>query len=67
MNVEEVVTKAFKILRKELSAEEYLIYLQAITPRMGDAVKELREETKDLSLDNVVENAKDFEKKINES
>ena len=63
MNVEEVITKAFKILRRELSAEEYLIYLQAITPRMGDVVKELREKTKDLSLDDVVEKAKDFEKK----
>ena len=63
MNVEDVVTKAFKILRKELSAEEYLIYLQAITPRMGDAVKELREKTKDLSLDDVVKKVKDFKKK----
>jgi len=63
MNVEEVLTKAFKILRKELSAEEYLIYLQAITPRMGDSVKELREKTKDLSLDVVVKKSKDFEKK----
>lgn len=63
MNVEEVVTKAFKILRKELSAEEYLIYLQAITPRIGDAVKELREKTKDLSLEDIVEKAKDFEEK----
>jgi len=63
MNIEEVVTKAFKILRKELSAEEYLIYLQAITPRIGDAVKELREKTKDLSLEDIVEKAKDFEEK----
>lgn len=63
MNVEDVVTKAFKILRKELSAEEYLIYLQAITPRMGYSVKELREKTKDLSLDDVVKKAKDFENK----
>ena len=63
MNVEEVLAKAFKILRKELSVEEYLIYLQAITPKMGDAVKELREKTKDLSLANVIENAKDVEKK----
>jgi hypothetical protein len=63
MNVDEVVTKAFKILRKELNAEEYLIYLKAITPRIGDAVKELREKTKDLSLENIIEKAKDFEKK----
>jgi hypothetical protein len=63
MNVEDVLTKVFKILRKELSAEEYLMYLQAITPRMGDAVKELREKTKKSSLEDVVENAKDFEKK----
>ena len=63
MNVEEVVTKAFKILRKELNAEEYLIYLKAITPRIGDSVKELREKTKDLSLDSIIEKTKDFEKK----
>jgi len=31
MDVDDVVTKAFKILRKELNAEEYLIYLKAIT------------------------------------
>ncbi len=63
MNVDEVVTKVFKILRKELNAEEYLIYLKAITPRIGDSVKELREKTKDLSLENIIEKAKDFEKK----
>jgi len=63
MNVDDVVTKAFKILRKELNAEEYLIYLKAITPRIGDSVKELREKTKDLSLENIIEKAKDFEKK----
>ena len=61
MNVEEVITNLLGILRKELSAEKYLIYLRAITPRRGDVVKELSEKTKGLSLENVVEKVKEFE------
>jgi len=41
--------------------KEFFIYLQAITKRAGDSVKELREKTKGLSLDKVVEIAKKFE------
>ena len=49
-----VLNKVFEILRKELSAEEYVTYLQMVTPRIGDATKELRKKTNDLSLDEVI-------------
>jgi len=61
MKSEEVMLKALKILEKELTNEEFLVYLQAITRRAGDSVKELREKTKGLSLNKVVEIAKKFE------
>ena len=46
MRSEEVMLKAIKILEKELTIEEFLIYLQAITKKTGDSVKELREKNK---------------------
>jgi hypothetical protein len=49
-----VMEKVFKILKKELNAEEYLIYLQAITPRLGDATAELRDLTKKMSLEDIL-------------
>ena len=55
------MVKALKILEKELTNEEFLIYLQAVTKRAGNSVKELREKTKDLTLNKVVEMAKKFE------
>ncbi len=48
---QKVMEKVFNILKKELNAEEYLIYLQAITPRLGDATAELRDLTKKMSLE----------------
>jgi len=54
--------KALRILEKELTNEEFLIYLQTITKRAGDSVKELREKTKGLAIDKVVEMAKKFER-----
>ena len=39
----EVVKKALSILGKELTGEEYARFLAAITPKIGDSVKELRE------------------------
>ena len=50
MEARSVMNKAFDILKKELSVEEYLIYLQAIMPRVGDATKELRDKTGIMSL-----------------
>lgn len=60
-----VMEKVFKILNRELSAEEYLIYLQAITPRIGDATKELRDITEKMSLEEVLRRAKQMEKTLN--
>ena len=57
-----VMDKVFNILKRELSAEEYLVYLQAITPRIGDATKELRDLTKNMSLEEVLRKAKLMEK-----
>lgn len=59
-----VMDKVFTILKRELSAEEFLIYLQAITPRIGDSTKELREFTKKLSLEDVLRRAKQMEKHL---
>ncbi|MCK4735313.1 MAG: hypothetical protein KAT65_22865 [Methanophagales archaeon] len=58
-----VLNRVFGILRRELSAEEYVTYLQMVTPRIGDATKELREKTKDLSLDEVIKGAEKIEKR----
>jgi len=58
-----VLNRVFEILRKELSAEEYVTYLQRITPRIGDATKELREKTKDLSLEEIIKGAKKIKKR----
>jgi len=57
-----VLNKVFEILRRELSTEEYLTYLRMVTPRIGDATKELREKTKDLCLDEVIEGVREIEK-----
>jgi hypothetical protein len=57
-----VLNKVFKILRRELSIEEYVSYLQMLTPKIGDATEELREITKDLSLDEVISGSKEIEK-----
>lgn len=57
-----VMDKVFNILKRELSAEEYLVYLQAITPRIGDATKELRDLTKNMGLEEVLRKAKLMEK-----
>jgi len=59
---EEVFDKAMKILKRELSSREFLLFLQAITPKEGDSVKELEEKTKDLTLDDVLKLIKKAEK-----
>jgi len=62
-----VLNKVFKILRRELSIEEYVTYLKMVTPKIGDATKELREITKDLSLDEVIKGSKEIEKRDRKS
>ncbi len=57
-----VMEKVFNILKRELNPEEYLIYLQAITPRTGDATAKLRDNTKKIRLEDVVRRAKKMEK-----
>ena len=54
--------KVFSILKRELSAEEYLIYLKEITPMIGNATAQLRDITKEMSLEDVVHMAKKMEK-----
>jgi hypothetical protein len=39
----EVIRKALDILKERLSVEEYARFLAAITPKVGNSVKELRE------------------------
>jgi hypothetical protein len=39
----EVVRKVLNIAERELNLEEYARFLAAITPKVGDSVKELRE------------------------
>lgn len=57
-----VMEKVFNILKRELNAEESLIYLQAITPRTGDATAKLRDNNKKMSLEDVVRMAKNIDK-----
>jgi len=60
-----VMEKVFNILKRELNAEEYLLYLQAITPKTGDATAKLRDHTKKIRLEDVVRRAKKMKKKHN--
>ena len=56
-----VLEKALGILKRELSAEEFLAYLQSITPMVGDTTKELDDKTSGLSLQEVIRKAKELE------
>lgn len=60
--IPKIMEKVFSILKRELSAEEYLIYLKAITPMIGNATAQLRDITKEMSLEDVVHMAKKMEK-----
>ncbi|WP_457550674.1 hypothetical protein [Archaeoglobus sp.] len=55
MKSEDVLIKALRILKRELTEEEFAIYLQQITKRSGNSVKELREKTKNLTIEELVE------------
>lgn len=50
----EVMRKVMEILRSHLTREEYLTYLEVITKQKGDSVVELREKTKDLTIDELM-------------
>ena len=43
----EVVRKGLNIAERELTLEEYARFLAAITPKVGNSVKELREYWRD--------------------
>jgi len=58
VSAEAVMKKALNILKNELSREEYLTYLETITPKVGDATKDLKEKTKTLNLDAILKEAK---------
>jgi len=61
MKSEEVMAKALRILKRELTNEEFAIYLQQITKRSGDSVEELREKTKNLSLEELAKMIKKYQ------
>lgn len=50
----EVMKKATKILREHLTREEYLTYLELITEKTGNSVTELSEKTKNLTIDEIM-------------
>jgi hypothetical protein len=51
-------------MRDRLSNREFLLFLQAVTPRRGDSVKELRDKTKDLTLDEFLRMVKRVEDEL---
>jgi len=64
--MEEVFDKTMKILKRELSSKEFLTFLQAITPKSGDSVKELEEKTKNLTMDDFLKLIKKVEEELKE-
>lgn len=42
----------------KIAREEYLTYLETITPKVGDATKELRDKTRSIKLEAVLREAK---------
>jgi len=49
-----VIKKAKEILRNHLTREEYLTYLEIFAEQAGDSAVELREKTKDLTIDEIM-------------
>ncbi len=55
--------KALTILKRELSTEEYIGFLRAVTPKFKtDSTKLLRKLTKDLTMDEVFRDVRKREK-----
>lgn len=50
----EVMKKAMEVLKEHLTREEYLRYLELITEQIGDFVTEFREKTKNLTIDEIM-------------
>ena len=51
-------------MRGRLSDRDFLLFLQAVTLRRGDSVKELRDKTKDLTLDEFLEMVRRIEDEL---
>ena len=51
----EVIKKAMEILREHLTKEEYLTCLEIFAKQTGDSVIDLREKTKDLTIDEIMD------------
>lgn len=51
----EVIKKAMEILREHLTKEEYLTCLEIFAEQTGDSVIDLREKTKDLTIDEIMD------------
>jgi hypothetical protein len=54
----EVVRKVLNIAERELTLEEYARFLAAITPKVGDSVKELREYRDKATYEEILERLK---------
>jgi hypothetical protein len=50
-----VIKKAMEILREHLTKEEYLTCLEVFTEQTGNSVMELREKTKELTIDEIMD------------
>ncbi len=59
---EEVLKKAIRILERELSSRELLEFLQIVTPKTGDSVRELEEKTRNMKFDEVLKLIKKVER-----
>jgi len=51
----EVVRKVLNIAERELNLEEYARFLAAITPKLGDSVKELRDFRDNATYEEILE------------
>ncbi len=59
----EVLKKGLKILEKEFSAEEYIAFLRAVTPKFEkDSTALLKELSKGLTIDEIFEKMQKWER-----
>jgi hypothetical protein len=49
----EAVEKALDILKRELTVDEYVEFLRAMTPKFRNSVKELRNKTENLRIEEI--------------
>ncbi len=51
----EVIKKAMEVLKEHLTKEEYLTCREIFAEQTGDSATELREKTKDLTIDEIMD------------